>query len=62
MLHLDDVGTEVWLSCDGTKTVHEIGKDLERKFGKKVTPVWDRLPRFIGTLHSGKLIRFEDKP
>ncbi len=59
LLHLDEVGTAVWLSCDGAKTVHEIGRQLEGRFGEKISPVWDRLPRFIGTLHSGRLIRFE---
>lgn len=59
MLRLDEVGSAVWLSCDGEKTVHEIGCDLESKFGKKVAPIWERLPRFIGTLHSGRLIELK---
>ena len=55
-LHLDPIGTAVWLFSDGESTVSRIGERLLEKFGDEVEPVWDRLALFIRHMNSGKLI------
>lgn len=55
-LHLDEIGTAVWLECDGRRTVAEIGSHLKDEFGEAVEPIWQRLPAFLRQMRSGKLI------
>ncbi len=42
-LHLDEIGTEAWRLCDGRRSVYEIGGCLQRKFGDRIEPVYERL-------------------
>ena len=55
---LDAFGSHVWLNCDGTQTVHEIGQRLKQRFGDSVDPVYDRLALFIKRLERERFIRF----
>jgi hypothetical protein len=59
-LHLDPVGTAVWLDCDGNRTVSDIGKRLKDKFGEDVEPLWDRLALFFRQMRKGRLIELRD--
>lgn len=49
-IHLDDFGSHVWQSCDGTNTVFDIGQKLKTTFGESVEPVYERLTAFIRLL------------
>lgn len=55
-LNLDEIGSFVWKHCDGTKTVEDIGQELEAEFGEKVAPVYDRLNLFFMSLSRSKSI------
>jgi hypothetical protein len=57
-LNLDEYGSAVWKLCNGDRTVREIGDELERKFGKKVEPVYERLKKFLHILEAEKLIKY----
>ena len=57
---LDSFGSHVWLRCDGQKTVGEIGHSLQKRFGDRVEPVYDRLAVFIRRLERDRFIRFVD--
>jgi hypothetical protein len=59
-LQLDDLGTAVWLSCDGEHTVSSIGRLLQDRFGDSVEPVWDRLALFLRQMRAGRLIDLKD--
>jgi hypothetical protein len=59
-LHLDKIGSSVWLACDGESTVSDIGKRLKERFGDDIEPLWDRLALFIRQMRSGKLIELKD--
>ncbi len=64
-LHLDPVGTTVWLACDGEHSVADIGALLRDRFGPDIEPVWDRLALFVRHLARGALIELEppeDRP
>ena len=57
---LDAFGSHVWLNCDGTKTVHEIGQSLKQRFGHTIEPVYDRLAVFIKRLQQERFIQFTE--
>lgn len=57
---LDEFGTAVWNSCDGEKTIKDIGVLLKKNFGDKIEPVYERLNLFIRNLEKYKLIRFRN--
>ena len=59
-LHLDKIGSTVWLACDGESTVADIGNRLKERFGEEIEPLWDRLALFIRQMRSGKLIELKE--
>ena len=59
-LHLDKIGSAVWLGCDGESTVAAIGKRLQERFGDEIEPLWDRLALFFRQMSAGKLIELRD--
>ena len=46
-IELDEYCSTVFLLIDGNKTVKEIGKSLDEKFGNKVHPLYERLLMFL---------------
>ena len=46
-IELDEYGSSVFLEIDGNKTVEEIGKVLEKKFGEQINPLYERLLVFL---------------
>lgn len=57
---LDKIGSEVWLLCDGRRTVAEIGMELERRLGEEVHPLNERLGMFLGILGRNKFITLRE--
>ncbi|MDZ5252163.1 PqqD family peptide modification chaperone [Clostridium sp. LIBA-8841] len=47
----DEYSSEVFSQIDGTKTVKEIGEELEAKFGDKVQPLYERLLVFLNHIY-----------
>lgn len=47
---MDEYGSWVFLQIDGSRTVWEIGKGLEEKYGYKVWPLYERLLLYISHL------------
>ncbi len=47
---LDDVGSFVWLQCDGETPVETIAERMREHFGEAVEPVHDRLKVFLQQL------------
>ena len=48
---LDEYGSEAFIQIDGKKTVEDIGKILESRFGENVYPLYDRLLIFLNHLY-----------
>jgi len=44
---LDEYGSCVILQIDGRKTIKDIGENLERKYGDKAHPLYERLLLFL---------------
>jgi len=55
-IHLDEIGSFVWLHFDGTHTLKEISGLAEEKFSKKVQPVQERLVMFAQQMYKQKFI------
>lgn len=59
LIKLDRVGTFTWHLCDGTHTVEEIGDQMQKMFGEKIEPVYDRLALFFKEMEKRELIRWK---
>lgn len=57
-IHLDELGSAVWLSIDGEKNVQEICDRLSEKFGEKIKPAEERIPFFVSKLYQERYILF----
>jgi hypothetical protein len=58
-MRLDDVGTSVWLLCNGRRSVYEIGKCLQDNFGDSIEPVYDRLGLFLKQMKRSGIIEWK---
>ena len=53
---LDEIGSSVWLLCDGRRNVKEIAGILREKFQEKIEPCYDRLGKFFQQLERARFI------
>lgn len=51
-VHLDALGSFIWTRLDREKTIVDLGKELEMKFGKEAQPLYERLAKYLQILHS----------
>lgn len=51
-VHLDEMGSFVWPLIDGEKTIIDIGKAVEERFGDEAKPVYERLAKYFQILES----------
>jgi hypothetical protein len=59
-IELDEIGTAVWQSIDGKRTIGEIAGILREKFGEKIEPCHDRLSMFFTQLEMSRYIRYRN--
>lgn len=57
---LDEFGTETWLGIDGSRTVQLISDNLQKKFGDRISPVNERLTKFLSELYKYNFISFKE--
>ncbi len=57
-IKLDEIGSAVWLLCDGERNVGEIADILKQKFKEKVDPCIDRLQLFLTHFEGSNYISF----
>ncbi len=60
-IKLDEFGSFVWKQIDGERTVLEIGELVEKEFGEKAAPVYERLSKYIKILHEQRFVVYENK-
>ena len=51
-VHLDNMGSFVWLHSDGEKNVMQIGSLVEEHFGEAAHPLYQRLSKYFAVLES----------
>lgn len=57
-IDLDDIGSFIWLRCDGKKKVSEIIEETENEFGENEEKIKERATLFLNQLAQKKFIRF----
>lgn len=57
-IKLDEIGSEVWLLCDGARNIGEIASLMREKFGERIEPCHDRLAVFFKQLESARFVDY----
>jgi hypothetical protein len=57
---LEEFGSAAWLAIDGKKNVNEICLELQNKFGEKISPVYERVPKYLVNLYQQGFISFNE--
>ena len=57
-IKLDDIGSEIWLLCDGKRTVGEIAELAKEKFQERIEPRYERLGVFFRQLEGAHFIAY----
>ncbi|MCK4237246.1 MAG: PqqD family protein [Candidatus Krumholzibacteria bacterium] len=55
---LDEIGSSVWLLCDGQRNVKDMAGILREKFQEKIEPCYDRLGTFFQQLERTRFISY----
>lgn len=58
-VELEEIGSKIWLLCDGKNTIYDISQQLEKQFGNKIEPTIPRLINYINTLKNNSYIYFK---
>ena len=56
-VHLDKIGSFIWMKFDGTRSVYEIAMEVKREFGQKADPLYDRLLTYMEMLREQGFIQ-----
>lgn len=54
---LDEIGSMIWIMCDGKHTVNDICTELDARYHEDVEPVLDNVSKFLEVLLKSNLIR-----
>ena len=57
-IHLDETGSFLWPLLDGSKTILTLGEELEKEFGEKSHPLYERLAKYFQILESYNFIEY----
>ena len=55
-IHLDALGSFVWLRIDGLRSVYELAGLVEEGFGEEAHPLYERLAVFMKQLERGGFV------
>ncbi len=58
-VHLDETGSFVWPLIDGQRSIYVLGDELEKRFGEKAHPLYERLVKYFGILDSYHFITWK---
>lgn len=59
-VELDEIGSSVWMLCDGRRKIGEIAEIMQRRFGDKIEPCYDRLGAFFQQLEHARFIAYSN--
>ncbi len=59
-IHLDELGSFLWQRFDGTKTLIDLGKEVEDQFGEKAHPLYERLAKYVQILDSYHFVMWNE--
>jgi hypothetical protein len=58
---LDEIGSRIWMMCDGKHTIQEICTELDEIYHEDIEPVLDRVSKFLEILVKSNLIQISSK-
>ena len=58
---LDEVGSKIWLMCDGKHTVQDICTTLDAIYREEIEPVLDRVTKYLEVLLRSNLVRLSER-
>lgn len=58
-IHLDEMGSFIWPVIDGQKDIAAIGELVEKQFGDKANPLYERLAKYFQILDSYGFVEWE---
>lgn len=59
-IHLDEIGSFLWLLVDGEKKLADMGEPLEERFGDEAKPTFERLSTFFKLLEQYRFINWKN--
>ena len=59
-VHLDELGSFVWLLIDGKTNIAEIGTSVKEHFGEKAEPLYEKLAKYFEILKSYNFVCLEN--
>lgn len=59
-VELDEIGSSVWMLCDGNRKVRDIAEVVQKRFGDKIEPCYDRLGSFFQQLEHARFISYSN--
>lgn len=57
-IHLDEMGSHIWIMINGENTVYDIAVSIKDRFGEKAEPLFDRLIKFLSILKDQGFIKY----
>ena len=57
---LDEIGSSVWMLCDGRRKIKDIAEIMQRRFGEKIEPCYERLGLFFQQLEHARFIAYSN--
>ncbi len=57
-VQLDETGSFIWPLLDGNKTITELGEHVQKEFGEKANPLYERLAKYFQVLDSYGFIKW----
>ncbi len=58
-IDLDSLGSSVWKAIDGNRNIEEIAQIINKEYGEKANPIYQRLVTYINILRNNKFITLE---
>jgi hypothetical protein len=55
---LDEIGSAVWLLCDGGQNVKEIASQIQERFEEQIEPCYERMGLFFQQLEGARFITY----
>jgi hypothetical protein len=59
-VELDDVGSALWLLCDGNRNVKEIARGMRERFAERIEPCYERMGLFFQQLEGARFITYKN--
>lgn len=59
-IHLDEIGSFVWPFIDGKQNILSLGKLVDKKFGEKAAPLYERLAKYFQILDSYGFVNWKE--